>query len=442
MRFSERIKRSFIVVLVILLLATGISSSILFNNSLNNFLINQRRKEFNQIAKDIQKLVRSKDTLTDYSLENYAKNKNINITYFLKRDKEYFRHYIGINAEKNNNINLVSEKYILVNDEEKEIGYLKISYVEDVFEYDQSSKEFYTNMIRNYAFIFILTLILAYWATIYINKSLNNSIVDIKEKTKKIRNKNYNLTPVKYNIYELDELSDDINFLAKSLNMQEQYRSDYARDIAHELRTPITNLLLHLEGIHDEIIEADKTTIDLLLSEVKRINVMIDNLETSFNKTEELVSINIEEINLSDLVTNVSNSFLPLMNEKNIKLEKHYNDNIIIETDKNKMTQILINIISNAIKAIEHNGLIEISIESFSNRHVIRISDNGIGMDTDEISQIFDRFYRVDNVRNTKVSGHGLGLSITKNFIDLLGYNISVNSTPKKGSEFIITINN
>lgn len=442
MRFSERIKRSFIVLLVILLLATGISSSILFNNSLNNFLINQRRKEFNQIAKDIQKLVRSKDTLTDYSLENYAKNKNINITYFLKRDKEYFRHYIGINAEKNNNINLVSEKYILVNDEEKEIGYLKISYVEDVFEYDQSSKEFYTNMIRNYAFIFILTLILAYWATIYINKSLNNSIVDIKEKTKKIRNKNYNLTPVKYNIYELDELSDDINFLAKSLNMQEQYRSDYARDIAHELRTPITNLLLHLEGIHDEIIEADKTTIDLLLSEVKRINVMIDNLETSFNKTEELVSINIEEINLSDLVTNVSNSFLPLMNEKNIKLEKHYNDNIIIETDKNKMTQILINIISNAIKAIEYNGLIEISIESFSNRHVIRISDNGIGMDTDEISQIFDRFYRVDNVRNTKVSGHGLGLSITKNFIDLLGYNISVNSTPKKGSEFIITINN
>ena len=224
--------------------------------------------------------------------------------------------------------------------------------------------------------------------------------------------------------------------------MQEQYRSDYARDIAHELRTPITNLLLHLEGIHDEIIEADKDTIDLLLSEVKRINIMIDNLETSFNKSEEIMTLDIEEIDLSELVTTVSSSFLPLMNEKNIKLEKHYEDNNMIETDKNKMTQILMNIISNAIKAIEDEGLIEISIDSFSNRYVIRISDNGIGMDDDEISQIFDRFYRVDNVRNTKVSGHGLGLSITKNFLDLLGYNISVNSTPKKGSEFIITINN
>lgn len=442
MRFSERIKRSFIVVLVIILLATGISSSILFNNSLNNFLINQRQKEFSQIARDIQKLVHSKDTLTDYSLENYAINKNINITYFLKRDREYYRHYIGINSEKANNVNLVSEKYKLVNEENQEIGYLKISYIEDIFEYDQSLKEFYTNTIRNYSFIFILALILAYWATIYINKSLNNSIVDIKEKTKKIRNKNYNLNPVKYNIYELDELSGDINFLAKSLSMQEQYRSDYARDIAHELRTPITNLLLHLEGIHDEIIEADKDTIDLLLSEVKRINIMIDNLETSFNKSEEIMTLDIEEIDLSELVTTVSSSFLPLMNEKNIKLEKHYEDNIMIETDKNKMTQILMNIISNAIKAIEDEGLIEISIDSFSNRYVIRISDNGIGMDDDEISQIFDRFYRVDNVRNTKVSGHGLGLSITKNFLDLLGYNISVNSTPKKGSEFIITINN
>ena len=442
MRFSERIKRSFIVVLVIILLATGISSSILFNNSLNNFLINQRQKEFSQIARDIQKLVHSKDTLTDYSLENYAINKNINITYFLKRDREYYRHYIGINSEKANNVNLVSEKYKLVNEENQEIGYLKISYIEDIFEYDQSLKEFYTNTIRNYSFIFILALILAYWATIYSNKSLNNSIVDIKEKTKKIRNKNYNLNPVKYNIYELDELSGDINFLAKSLSMQEQYRSDYARDIAHELRTPITNLLLHLEGIHDEIIEADKDTIDLLLSEVKRINIMIDNLETSFNKSEEIMTLDIEEIDLSELVTTVSSSFLPLMNEKNIKLEKHYEDNIMIETDKNKMTQILMNIISNAIKAIEDEGLIEISIDSFSNRYVIRISDNGIGMDDDEISQIFDRFYRVDNVRNTKVSGHGLGLSITKNFLDLLGYNISVNSTPKKGSEFIITINN
>lgn len=440
MKFSEKIRRTFIVVLLITLVASGITSSLVFNRSLNSFLLSQRKKEFNQISKEIEQVVQNQESLTDYSLDSYAKNKGINITFYIS-ENNYMKKYIGINEDRNNGLNLVAEKYPLLNQNDQNIGYLEISYIEDIFEYDQSTRDFYINMVRNYSIIFIIALLLAYIVTIYINKSLSDSIVDIKEKTKKIRDKHYDLKPIKYDIYELDELSDDIRYLAKSLSLQEQYRSDYARDIAHELRTPITNLLLHLEGIQDEIIEADKSTIELLLSEVKRINVMIDNLEISFNKSEDITTLNLEELDITKLVDNVANSFIPLMNEKNINLDKKYEKSIIYNTDKNKMTQILSNIISNAIKAVDINGKISLSIDNFQNRIVIIITDNGIGMSQKEVEQIFDRFYRVDSVRNTKINGHGLGLSITKNFLDLLGYNITVNSTPNIGSEFIITMN-
>lgn len=441
MKLSQRLNRTFIFLLMFVILASALTSILTFNSSLMHYIDNERDDEFSRISEDIVSIIETNSPLTNSLLENYVSKNNISLRYYDINDNLVSSFNSIENYENIDPKSLAEKRYILNNEANQKIGYLEISYIDNIFVYDNSVKEFQTDIIRKYAYIFLLSVLFASCLIIFISKTITDPITEIQDQTKKIRNRNYNTKNNLYNIYELDELSSDINYLSSTLQMQENYRSDYARDIAHELRTPMSNLLLHLEGIKDDIIEPDDETISLLISEVKRLNKLIDKLETSFNKSEEELEINLENINLSTLLDSIISSFRPQLEEKNINLVKEYNDDINIITDKDKMTQILSNLISNAIKAIDNNdGEIKLTIDEFKNRTVINISDNGVGIKEEDQSKIFDRFYRVDSVRNTKVGGHGLGLSITKNFIDLLNYNISLNSTENEGSEFIITI--
>ena len=113
-------------------------------------------------------------------------------------------------------------------------------------------------------------------------------------------------------------------------------------------------------------------------------------------------------------------------------------DGVMIYSDKDKISQIIQNLISNAIKAIKEDGLIRISLYEDKNNIYIDIKDNGVGISDEKKEVIFERFYRIDDARNTKTNGHGLGLSITKNFVESLGGKIKLKSKLGKGSTFSV----
>lgn len=441
MKLSQRLQRSFTWVIALVILITAITTTLLFQNSLNRFLENEREKEFTKISNEVVELSQLYTNDSHNILSRYALDSQINLTYYNVQN-QVVSQFIGVNPSNSEHKQYISRRYNLLNSNNEVQGYLDISYIEDIFEYDQSSKAFYLGMIRNYALIFIFAIILASLFTIALTKNIVHPIIEIQNKTRNIIEKKYSFKDDEnYNIFEIDELSNNINYLSKTLDIQEKIRIDYAHDIAHELRTPITNLMLHLEGIRDEIIDADSNTISHLIGEVHRINQMIDNLENSFNDSNEITNLEFKESSLNEILKNVSNSFSLNAQEKNIEIVENFGEDTIINTDKIKLTQIFSNLISNAIKAIDkENGKIIITHTKLKNRDVVSIKDNGIGISQENLTHIFERFYRVDNVRNTKVSGHGLGLSITKTLVDLLGYQIKVNSKIGKGSEFIITI--
>lgn len=439
MKLSKKLQKSYTILIVLVILVSALLSSFLFQRSLNSFLEKSRNKEFERISQEISELTDIYTAPNLIYLENYVRNKNINLTFYNTKN-QVIAQFIGISETYENTVQLVTNKYHLVNDGEI-TGYLAITYAEDVFIYDKSTSEFYAEMVKNSALLFLGAILIASIITVFISKIITNPIVDIQKMAKNIRQKNYDLEQKEYNIYELDELSSDINYLAQTLKIQDKIRTDYASDIAHELRTPITNLMLHLEGIRDDVVEADEYTINVLLSEIYRMNALIDNLQVSFANSEKFTELTLEDVNLSQLIEQVTDSFKLSFAEKDISLELDLNEDTVINTDKSKLTQIFSNIISNSIKAVDNNGNIKIIQKSLKNREVIRISDDGIGIDEEDLKHIFERFYRVDNVRNTKISGHGLGLSITKSFVDLLGYNLTVDSIVGKGTEFILTIN-
>lgn len=440
MKLSSKLSKGIIILLLVVILISMISTIYLFNNSLKRFVEIERKNLFDQITSDLEDFSRN-EQLSPLILENYSINEELLIKYYDINGNLLYE-FNGLSKNKNySNDELVTLKIDLLNPYGINIGVLTIQYLENIFEYDESIKDFQVEIFRNYTFIFLLSLAIGSLFVIILSKRVTGPINDIKNITNQLRLKKYNIEEKNYDIYELDELNSNIKFLADTLKNQDKVRVDYAKDISHELRTPLTNLLLHLEGIKDEVIEADEQTINLLLDETKRLNKMIDNLESSFINNEKILELNINKVNLNELLKNIANSFIPKFNEKNIDFNLELDSVTTINTDANKLTQIISNLITNAIKAVNKNGKIILKHKSFKNREVISVTDNGIGIKKEDIEHIFDRFYRVDNVRNTKVSGHGLGLSITKTYIDLLGYNISVNSDLGKGSEFIITIN-
>ena len=442
MKLSSKLNKYFIVLLIITISVSAITSIYIFSNSFERFANIERKQKFDLLSEDLNRLLNLNDGLNRTILQIYAESEEVHIKVYDKNNKLLFEHD-GIKTEaRKKNLNFLKAKYNLIDYKNNPLGYLEIEYPDNIFEYDETIREFRKEMIRNFTLIFIVLMLLGSISILFISKTITDPITYIKNQSNKIRSKNYDIQRKNFDIYELDELSSDISYLATSLSLQDKYRLDYAKDIAHELRTPLTNLMLHLNGIKDNVIEADDDTINLLISETQRLSSMINSLESSFNSSENITKLEIEKVNLSELLNIVSSSFIPLMHEHSIELETHFIDEIEINTDINKFKQIISNIISNSIKAIDNDGKIIVTQKHFKNREVISISDNGIGIEKENLEHIFERFYRVDNVRNTKISGHGLGLSIVKTYIDLLGYNISVNSSLGKGTEFIITIPN
>lgn len=436
MKLGSKLYNSFIFIITIVVILTAISALYSFKFSINNYVDGIREQEFKEISQDIISIIEINGGLNSNAISRYAKNKNIDIEY-INNNGEISARFQSLKKSENDK-NYVTKTYKLIDDNGTKYGEIKISYFEDAYLYNKSLQFFYKTMLRNYAVILIISIIVGSIFAVYIGKKIINPISRINQITKEIKNANYNYIKKKYNIYELDELQSNLDYLSNSLSLQSTFRKNYAQDIAHELRTPLTNLLLHLEGIRDDIISCDDSTIELLIGEINRLNNMVDNLQKTFDDTENFSELKIESFDLKNVIISIVNNFNPKINEKKINILLEIQE-IEIKNDLEKVTQIINNILSNAIKAVDENGKISIIGNKFHKRYVLRIIDNGVGISENDIPHIFERFFRVDSVRNSLNGGHGLGLSITKSLADLLAINISVNSTLGKGSEFILT---
>ena len=261
----------------------------------------------------------------------------------------------------------------------------------------------------------------------------------ISDETINLKDGNYKVDDRITDIKEIETLQTNINYLSNNLKKQEEIRKQYAQDISHELRTPLTNLQLYIEAIKDGVIEPEENTMTILLEDVNRLEGLIEGLKKTFDENVEYLELNKEDFNVSDLTESIVQSFKANAEYNNINISTYIQEDIIFYSDYDKYSQILQNLISNAIKAIGKNGEIDVYLTADNEEIKLSVRDNGVGIAEDKIDRIFDRFYRIEDARNTKENGHGLGLSITKNFVDALGGKISVDSKINVGSTFMLT---
>jgi len=238
--------------------------------------------------------------------------------------------------------------------------------------------------------------------------------------------------------------SDEITLLKESA----QYRREYLGNVSHELKTPIFNIqgytmTLLDGGIDDPSI--NKKYLERTEKSIQRMIELIDDLETISALESGSLNLKYQRFNIVEFIDEIIESYEISTAKKGIRLfmAKGANQHpIYIEADKDRIQQVLTNLIDNAIKYIgkPNHARIKISFYDMDDNTLIEVSDNGIGINEEDIPRLFERFYRVDKGRSRESGGTGLGLSIVKHIIEAHNQTINVRSTPNVGTTFSFTL--
>lgn len=240
---------------------------------------------------------------------------------------------------------------------------------------------------------------------------------------------------------EVGELARSFNSMADNLEHTEQLRRNMVADVAHELRTPLSNLTGYLEAINDGVIEPDSKTLNTLSNEAATLSRLVNELqELSMADAGELKLFRQKE-NIGKLIDESLTAVEAKAGEKGLEISAEIASGLPeISVDAHRIKQVFRNLLDNAVAHTGRDGKITISAIYDDEQVTINVIDTGEGIPAEDIPNIFERFYRVDRSRARATGGSGLGLTIAKRFIEAHGGQISAVSSPGEGSTFTIIL--
>ena len=430
---SKKLFINFILLIILSILITSIIGNIKINKNFNVYLESEQLERINKIANDIDSYT-SNYTLVEDAIFNYSNMENLNIKLIDDNNKIIISSN-GLNSSHmgmgmghmHNKMNRKSQdipryeevKYSLSNNYSLIIGYEDSSYL-----YNDNVNIFKKTLRFSFLLSGFMTIIFSMFIIYFLSKSLTKPILNIKNKTIDITNGNLE-EPIIYdnNITELNELTVAINKLQENLLLQETLRKEYALNISHELRTPITTIKSYLEAVKDEIWELDEDNLNTLIMEINNLSKLVEDLNNTFINESLNIKINKTKTNASKLLIDILNAYKLILLENNINLITNIQDDIIAYIDEDMFKHIISNLMNNSIKYNDKlNPQINITLDQslINNKEYLyfSIKDNGSGIDDNDISKILNRFYRAKNNEDIN-SGTGLGLSIVNNYVNL-----------------------
>ncbi|PYG84305.1 HAMP domain-containing protein [Ruminiclostridium sufflavum DSM 19573] len=243
----------------------------------------------------------------------------------------------------------------------------------------------------------------------------------------------------KSNTIEIIELTNTINSLADALGNHETLRKRLTADVAHELRTPLATLQSHLEAMIDGIWEADKDRLISCHDEIVRLSGMVGDLEKLARYESENIILNKSSFSITEVVRQIIRNYESEYLYKGIKIY-FTGDEEFINADKDKISQVLINLLSNALKYSTKGSEVKVNIKGGGNLLQLTVKDNGPGISAEDLPFIFERFYRADKSRNRMTGGSGIGLTIARAIIEAHNGKIEAVSKRGAGTEFIVSL--
>jgi len=271
---------------------------------------------------------------------------------------------------------------------------------------------------------------------------LSRPVIKVIERTKKISKGDYDISekipPV--GISELDDLTNGVENLARSLAGQEKLRRRLMVDVAHELRTPLTVVRTQIEAVSDGILEPTPERLELCLNEMKRLGGLIENVEALTRLEGETLEIHTEKTDMKNYLEPVLETWKPVFEKSGIIFSYELEKNLFCEIDQNKFRHVIDNLLSNALRYTNSGGNVKVKLNNNDEKIFIEVSDTGIGISEKDLPNIFERFYRADESRARVTGGSGVGLAIVKASVEAHNGTITAKSIKGQGSNFIINL--
>ncbi|MBX7044322.1 MAG: ATP-binding protein [Ignavibacteria bacterium] len=244
----------------------------------------------------------------------------------------------------------------------------------------------------------------------------------------------YNINNLLINVAE--RLSNDLQ-TAKTFKVN---RNEFLGNVTHELRTPIFAIQLSLETLLDGAMNDKSVSEDFLNRAIKqtyRLKDLVDDL-ISISKLEAGMKMSKRYFRVNDMIKRTIDDLQGIANKKNITIEFNpgSSNGVSVFGDEERLKQVMINLIDNAVKYTNSDGVIKVTTEMKPKEVTIAVEDNGIGIPKVDLPRVFERFYRVDKTRSRDVGGSGLGLSIVKHILESHKSSIKVESEENKGTRF------
>ncbi|RAJ13694.1 sensor histidine kinase [Arenibacter echinorum] len=245
---------------------------------------------------------------------------------------------------------------------------------------------------------------------------------------------------------EIEKFAKDKKIEIDTLKIREEYRKDFLGNVSHELKTPLFTvqgyILTLLDGAMDDK-NLRKKYLQRANKGVERLIYIVKDLDLITKLEVGDLNLELEDFDILELVRNVFELLEMKAAKKNITLtfDMDYKNPIYVKADKEKIQQVITNLVVNSIKYGQQNGTTEVSVENLiKNKVIIRVTDNGEGISKQHLARIFERFYRVDKSGSRAEGGSGLGLAIVKHIIEAHNEKIYVESVLDIGSEFSFTL--
>ncbi len=245
---------------------------------------------------------------------------------------------------------------------------------------------------------------------------------------------------------EIEKFAKDKKIEIDTLKIQEEYRKDFLGNVSHELKTPLFTVQGYILTLLDGAMDDKK----LLRKYLQRANKGVERLIYIIKDLDLITKLEIgdlnlkyEDFNIIELIENIFDMLEMKASKKNIALtfDMEYESPVWVHADREKIQQVLTNLLVNSLKYGHKEGTTEVSVENLiKNKVIIRVTDNGEGIAAEYIPRIFERFFRVDKSGSRKEGGSGLGLAIVKHIIEAHGEKIYVESVQEVGSEFSFTL--
>ncbi len=287
--------------------------------------------------------------------------------------------------------------------------------------------------------IFVLTLTIFIMQQIWIYRPLNKILTGTRQMaagdlTSKINIKSRD---------EMGELAETLNYMGSELNKTTEYQHKFIANVSHDFRSPLTSIKGYVEAIRDGIIPVEQQGkyLDIVVSETERLNKLTAELLSLDNIDSRVRKVNYTDFNINRLIKDTALSFEGTCSQKNIRFTLLLEgDELNVTADYSRIQQVMYNLIDNAIKFSNPNSSIEIETTRKKEKAYISVKDHGVGISNNEISKIWQRFYKTDASRGKDRTGTGLGLSIVRDIIQEHGQKITAISTEGAGTEFLFTL--